>query len=195
MNEEYIKLLQTTEQHDNDKNPIFPQTLGRAVYIDINGSTYDLQTAISQGLFYKSLINETVIISEITQTIPIPNTIEIIDEKTVKDYISDLEIIDEKQLLVFQNGLLLNKMENYTLNTNKTEINLVGSNYKTRIGDIFNFICFPYLSLSNNNGDSSSSGGTTFPVVTVINSSSGDSQVPTARAVYTYVNGLVNNSY
>ena len=91
MNEEYIKLLQTTEQHDSDKNPIFPQTLGRAVYIDINGSTYDLQTAISQGLFYKSLINETVIISEITQTIPIPNTIE---------------IIDEKQLLVFQNGLL-----------------------------------------------------------------------------------------
>ena len=173
---EYIKLLQTTEQHDNDKNPIFPQTLGRAVYIDINGSTYDLQTAISQGLFYKSLINETVIISEITQTIPIPNTIE---------------IIDEKQLLVFQNGLLLNKMENYTLNTNKTEINLVGSNYKTRIGDIFNFICFPYLSLSNN----ISSGGTTFPVVTVINSSSGDSQVPTAKAVYTYVNGLVNNSY
>ena len=86
-------------------------------------------------------------------------------------------------------------MENYTLNTNKTEINLVGSNYKTRIGDIFNFICFPYLSLSNKNGDSSSSGGTTFPVVTVINSSSGDSQVPTARAVYTYVNGLVNNSY
>lgn len=180
MNEEYIKLLQTTEQHDSDKNPIFPQTLGRAVYIDINGSTYDLQTAISQGLFYKSLINETVIISEITQTIPIPNTIE---------------IIDEKQLLVFQNGLLLNKMENYTLNTNKTEINLVGSNYKTRIGDIFNFICFPYLSLSNNSGNSSSSGGTTFPVVTVINSSSGDSQVPTAKAVYTYVNGLVNNSY
>ena len=180
MNEEYIKLLQTTEQYDSDKNPIFPQTLGRAVYIDINGSTYDLQTAISQGLFYKSLINETVIISEITQTISIPNTIE---------------IIDEKQLLVFQNGLLLNKMENYTLNTNKTEINLVGSNYKTRIGDIFNFICFPYLSLSNNSGDSSSSGGTTFPVVTVINSSSGDSQVPTARAVYTYVNGLVNNSY
>ena len=180
MNEEYIKLLQTTEQYDSDKNPIFPQTLGRAVYIDINGSTYDLQTAISQGLFYKSLINETVIISEITQTIPIPNTIE---------------IIDEKQLLVFQNGLLLNKMENYTLNTNKTEINLVGSNYKTRIGDIFNFICFPYLSLSNNNGDSSSSGGTTLPVVTVINSSSRDNQVPTAKAVYTYVNGLVNNSY
>ena len=180
MNEEYIKLLQTTEQHDSDKNPIFPQTLGRAVYIDINGSTYDLQTAISQGLFYKSLINETVIISEITQIIPIPNTIE---------------IIDEKQLLVFQNGLLLNKMENYTLNTNKTEINLVGSNYKTRIGDIFNFICFPYLSLSNNNGDSSSSGGTTFPVVTVINSSSGDNQVPTAKAVYTYVNSLVNNNH
>ena len=173
MNEEYIKLLQTTEQHDSDKNPIFTQTLGRAVYIDINGSTYDLQTAISQGLFYKSLINETVIISEITQTIPIPNTIE---------------IIDEKQLLVFQNGLLLNKMENYTLNTNKTEINLVGSNYKTRIGDIFNFICFPYLSLSNN----ISSGGTTFPVVTVINSSSGDNQVPTAKAVYTYVNSLLS---
>lgn len=180
MNEEYIKLLQTTEQHDSDKNPIFPQTLGRAVYININGSTYDLQTAISQGLFYKSLINETVIMSEITQTIPIPNTIE---------------IIDEKQLLVFQNGLLLNKMENYTLNTNKTEINLVGSNYKTRIGDIFNFICFPYLSLSNNNGDSLSSGGTTFPVVTVINSSSGDSQIPTAKAVYNYVNSLVNNNY
>ena len=180
MNEEYIKLLQTTEQHDSDKNPIFPQTLGRAVYIDINGSTYDLQTAISQGLFYKSLINETVIISEITQTIPIPNTIE---------------IIDEKQLLVFQNGLLLNKMENYTLNTNKTEINLVGSNYKPRIGDIFNFVCFPYLSLSNNNGDSSSSGGTTFPVVTVINSSSGYNQVPTAKAVYTYVNSLVNNNH
>ena len=180
MNEEYIKLLQTTEQHDSDKNPIFPQTLGRAVYININGSTYDLQTAISQGLFYKSLINETVIMSEITQTIPIPNTIE---------------IIDEKQLLVFQNGLLLNKMENYTLNTNKTEINLVGSNYKTRIGDIFNFICFPYLSLSNNNGDSSSSGGTTFPVVTVINSSSEDNQVPTAKAVYTYVNSLVNNNH
>lgn len=180
MNEEYIKLLQTTEQHDSDKNPIFPQTLGRAVYIDINGSTYDLQTAISQGLFYKSLINETVIISEITQTIPIPNTIE---------------IIDEKQLLVFQNGLLLNKMENYTLNTNKTEINLVGSNYKTRIGDIFNFICFPYLSLNNNNGDSSSSGGTIFPVVTVINSSSGDNQVPTAKAVYTYVNSLINNNH
>lgn len=180
MNEEYIKLLQTTEQYDSDKNPIFPQTLGRAVYIDINGSTYDLQTAISQGLFYKSLINETVIMSEITQTIPIPNTIE---------------IIDEKQLLVFQNGLLLNKMENYTLNTNKTEINLVGSNYKTRIGDIFNFICFPYLSLSNNNGDSSSSGGTTFPVVTVINSSSGDNQVPTAKAVYTYVNSLINNNH
>ena len=177
MNEEYIKLLQTTEQHDSDKNPIFPQTLGRAVYIDINGSTYDLQTAISQGLFYKSLINETVIISEITQTIPIPDTIE---------------IIDEKQLLVFQNGLLLNKMENYTLNTNKNEINLVVSNYKTRIGDIFNFICFPYLSLSNNNGDSSSSGGTTFPVVTVINSSSGDNQVPTAKAVYTYVNSLLS---
>ena len=56
MNEEYIKLLQTTEQHDSDKNPIFPQTLGRAVYIDIKGSTYDLQTAIYQGLFYKILI-------------------------------------------------------------------------------------------------------------------------------------------
>lgn len=179
MNEEYIKLLQTTEQYDNNKNPIFPQTLGRAVYIDINGSTYDLQTAISQGLFYKSLINETVIISEMTQTISIPNT---------------MEIIDEKQLLVFQNGLLLNKIENYTLNADKTKINLVGSNYKTRVGDIFNFICFPYLSFSNDNSGSSS-GGATFPVVTIINSSSGDSQVPTAKAVYTYVNGLVNNSY
>lgn len=179
MNEEYIKLLQTTEQHDSDKNPIFPQTLGRAVYIDINGSTYDLQTAISQGLFYKSLINEMVIMSEITQVIPIPDA---------------MEIIDEKQLLVFQNGLLLNKVENYTLNTDKTEINLVGSNYKTRVGDIFNFICFPYLSLSDDDSGGSS-GGTTFPVVTVINSSSGDSQVPTAKAVYTYVNGLVNNSY
>lgn len=179
MNEEYIKLLQTTEQYDSDKNPIFPQTLGRAVYININGSTYDLQTAISQGLFYKSLINEMVIISEITQTISIPNT---------------MEIIDEKQLLVFQNGLLLNKIENYTLNADKTKINLVGSNYKTRVGDIFNFICFPYLSFSDDN-NGSPSGGTTFPVVTIINSSSGDSQVPTAKAVYTYVNGLVNNSY
>lgn len=179
MNEEYIKLLQTTEQYDSDKNPIFPQTLGRAVYIDINGSTYDLQTAISQGLFYKSLINEMVIMSEITQVIPIPDT---------------MEIIDEKQLLVFQNGLLLNKVENYTLNTDKTEINLVGSNYKTRVGDIFNFICFPYLSLNDDNSGGSSS-GTTLPVVTVINSNSGDSQVPTAKAVYTYVNGLVNNSY
>ena len=136
MNEEYIKLLQTTEQHDNDKNPVFPQTLGRAVYIDIDGSTYDLQSAITQGLFYRSLINKTVSVSEITQTIPIP---------------AGMEVIDEEQLLVFQNGILLNKNENYNLNANKTEINLLGSTYKTRIGDVFTFLYFPYIAIKNNN--------------------------------------------
>lgn len=182
MNEEYIKLLQTTEQHDNDKNPIFPQTLGRAVYIDINGSTYDLQSAITQGLFYSNLINEIVSITEITQIIPIPDS---------------MQITDEQQLLIFQNGILLNKDENYSFNADKTEINLLGSTYKTRIGDVFTFLYFPYIGIGQDN--KSNNGGFTYPITTIINSESGDSQVPTAKAVYTfvtnYINSLVNSTY
>lgn len=180
MNEEYIKLLQTTEQHDNDKNPIFPQTLGRAVYVDINGSTYDLQSAITQGLFYSNLINKMVSITEITQTISIPD---------------NMEITNEQQLLIFQNGILLNKDENYTFSADKTKINLLGSTYKTRIGDIFTFLYFPYIGIEQDNNN----GGSTYPVITIINSGSGDNQVPTAKAVYTfvtnYVNNLVNSTY
>lgn len=182
MNEECIKLLQTTEQDDRDKNPIFPQTLGRAVYIDINGSTYDLQSAITQGLFYSNLINKMVSITEITQTIPIP---------------SNMEITDEQQLLIFQNGILLNKDENYSFNADKTEINLLGNTYKTRIGDIFTFLYFPYIGIGQNNENNNE--GITNSIVTTINSGSGNNQVPTAKAVYTfvtnYVNSLVNSTY
>lgn len=181
MNEEHIKLLQTTEQYDNDKNPIYPQTLGRAVYVDINGSTYDLQSAITQGLFYNSLISKTVLINNASQIISIPE---------------EMAVEDENQLLVFQNGLLLNKIENYILNEDKTAINLVGSTYKTRVGDIFTFLYFPFIATG---GGSLSGGGTTggnnFSVVTSISSTSGDSQVPSAKAVYNFINSLVNNNY
>lgn len=181
MNEEHIKLLQTTEQYDSDKNPIYPQTLGRAVYVDINGSTYDLQSAITQGLFYNSLISKTVLINNASQIISIPE---------------EMAVEDENQLLVFQNGLLLNKIENYILNEDKTAINLVGSTYKTRVGDIFTFLYFPFIATG---GGSSSGRGTTggnnFSVVTSISSTSGDSQVPSAKAVYNFINSLVNNNY
>lgn len=181
MNEEYIKLLQTTEQHDSDKNPIFPQTLGRAVYIDINGSTYDLQSAITQGLFYNSLISKTVSINSASQIISIPE---------------EMIIEDENQLLVFQNGLLLNKIENYTLNEDKTAINLVGSTYKTRVGDIFTFLYFPFIATGGGSSSGEGTiGGNNFSVVTSISSTSGDSQVPSAKAVYNFINNLVNNNY
>lgn len=180
MNEEHIKLLQTTEQYDSDKNPIFPQTLGRAVYVDINGSTYDLQSAITQGLFYNSLISKTVLINSTSQTISIP------EEMTIED---------ENQLLVFQNGLLLNKIENYTLNEDKTVINLVGSTYKTRVGDIFTFLYFPFIATGGGTSSGETTGGNNFSVVTSISSTSGDSQVPSAKAVYNFINGLVNNNY
>lgn len=174
--EEYIKLLQSTEMNESDRNPIFPQTLAKAVYLDINGETYNLQNAITLGLLQSSLKVEVVTVTAVTTSVSIP---------------SSMEIKDIDQLIIFQNGLLLNKDINYTLNNDKTSITLV--DYSTRKNDIFTFMYLPYI--VDLKEDSGISGEITMPITNVIAPSSTDAQVPTAKAVYTYINGLVNGSY
>ena len=65
-------------------------------------------------------------------------------------------------------------------------IELIGDDYNARIGDIFTFLYIAKISINDRES---------LNKTMVITSKSSNDEIPTAKAVYDYINSLVNESY
>lgn len=65
-------------------------------------------------------------------------------------------------------------------------IELIGDDYNARIGDIFTFLYIAKVSVNDRES---------LNKTMVITSKASDDEIPTAKAVYNYINSLVNESY
>lgn len=175
MAEALIQILKDTQIDPEKQKIIYPQTVGQAVYLDINNKKINLQTAIDSELIGPSggeLKVSSVIIDKKTNQISLPTEFKGIE--------------NSKQILVFQNGLILVEGQNYKFNTSSLMIELIGDDYNARIGDIFTFLYIAKISINDREN---------LNKTMVITSKSSNDEIPTAKAVYDYINSLVNESY
>ena len=175
MAEALIQILKDTQTDPEKQKIIYPQTVGQAVYLDINNKKINLQTAIDSELIGPSggeLRVSSVIIDKKTNEINLPTEFKGIE--------------NSKQILVFQNGLILVEGQNYKFNTSSLMIELIGDDYNARIGDIFTFLYIAKVSVNDREN---------LNKTMVITSKASDDEIPTAKAVYNYINSLVNESY
>lgn len=175
MAEALIQILKDTQTDPEKQKIIYPQTVGQAVYLDINNKKINLQTAIDSELIGPSggeLKVSSIIIDKKTNQISLPTEFKGIE--------------NSKQILVFQNGLILVEGQNYKFNTSSLMIELIGDDYNARIGDIFTFLYIAKISINDRES---------LNKTMVITSKSSNDEIPTAKAVYDYINSLVNESY
>lgn len=175
MAEALIQILKDTQTDPEKQKIIYPQTVGQAVYLDINNKKINLQTAIDSELIGPSggeLRVSSIIIDKKTNQINLPAEFKGIE--------------NSKQILVFQNGLILVEGQNYKFNTSSLMIELIGDDYKARIGDVFTFLYIAKVSVNDREN---------LNKTMVITPKASDDEIPTAKAVYDYINSLVNESY
>lgn len=175
MAEALIQILKDTQTDPAQQKIIYPQTVGQAVYLDINNKKINLQTAIDSELIGPSggeLRVSSIVINKKTNQISLPTEFKGIE--------------NSKQILVFQNGLILAEGQNYRFNTSNLMIELIGNDYNARIGDVFTFLYIAKVSVNDREN---------LNKTMVITSKSSDDEIPTAKAVYNYINSLVNESY